>query len=636
MGAQHNFGTLSDKRAIEATPLDQVLTDATVFDRMSRTVEEHGNRPAVSFQIKSGPTDKAETLSWRELKTQVIRAANLFRELGIGPNDVVAYMLPNTNETAISLLAGCTAGIVNPVNPLLEAEQIAAILRDTNAKVLVTLTSFPKTDVAQKAHEACAMAPNVKTVLEVDLKRYLSPPLSWIVPLIRPKLERAPGVTTMDFNAEVAKRDGTKLAFEQEGGGERIGAYFHTGGTTGMPKIAQHKHKGMVYNGACPSMTLITEEDVMLCPLPLFHVFAAYPILMTCVASGAHMVMPTPAGYRGDGVMDNFWKLIERWGVTFMVTVPTAASALMQRPVDADVSSLKYALCGSAPLPVELFKQFEGATGVSILEGYGMTEATCLVSINPPHGERKIGSVGLPFPYTDVKILHCDENGGINKECAVDEIGEICVLNPGVFPGYKEEARNVGLFAGNEGYLRTGDLGRIDADGYVWITGRAKDLIIRGGHNIDPALIEEALAGHPDVAFVGAIGQPDAHSGEVPCAYVELIAGGTANGTDLMAYAEEHVAEQAAVPKYVEVLEELPKTAVGKVFKPDLRKMAISRVYGAALDGVGIKARIEVNEDKTRGLVARVIPKTAGADKEQIGAALGSFARPWELGLDDS
>lgn len=636
MGHQHTFGTLADKQKIEATPLDQVLTDATVFDRLSRTVAAFPDRPAVSFQIKSGPNDKAETLNWRELKAQVIRAANLFRELGIGPNDVIAYMLPNCSEAAISLLAGCTAGIVNPVNPLLEAEQIGAILRDTDARVLVTLASFPKTDVAQKAHEAAAMAPNVKTVLEVDLKRYLSPPISWIVSLVRPKLERAPGVRTLDFNAEIARQDGSKLAFEQEGGAERIGAYFHTGGTTGMPKIAQHRHRGMVYNGMCPSTTLITEADVMLCPLPMFHVFAAYPILMTCVASGAHMVMPTPAGYRGDGVMDNFWKLIERWGVTFMVTVPTAATALMQRPVDADVSSLKYALCGSAPLPVELFKQFEGATGVSILEGYGMTEATCLVSINPPHGERKIGSVGLPFPYTDVKILHCDESGAINKECGVDEIGEICVLNPGVFPGYKEESRNVGLFAGEHGYLRTGDLGRIDADGYVWITGRAKDLIIRGGHNIDPALIEEALAGHPDVAFVGAIGQPDAHSGEVPCAYVELIGGASATGEELMAYADEHVSEQAAVPKYVEVLDELPKTAVGKVFKPDLRKMAIRRIYGAALAEVGIKARVDVSEDKTRGLVAQVIPETPGADEAQIGAALGAFARPWDLSLDDS
>ncbi len=232
-----------------------------------------------------------------------------------------------------------------------------------------------------------------------------------------------------------------------------------------------------------------------------------------------------------------------------------------------------------------------------------MTEATCLVSINPPHGERKIGSVGIPFPYTDVKILHTDDNGQITKECEPGEVGEICVKNPGVFPGYKDDSRNDHIFAGPEKYLRTGDLGRIDADGYIWITGRAKDLIIRGGHNIDPAMIEEALSGHPDVAFVGAIGQPDAHAGEVAAAYVELRSGSTVTGEELRAYAEEHITERAAVPKHVEVLEELPKTAVGKVFKPDLRKRAIARVYGRALSDAGIACEVEVVEDPARGLV---------------------------------
>ena len=148
-----------------------------------------------------------------------------------------------------------------------------------------------------------------------------------------------------------------------------------------------------------------------MCPLPLFHVFAAYPILMSCLMTGAQMVMPTPQGYRGEGVMDNFWKLIARHKVSFLITVPTAVAALMQRKVDADVSTLRLAISGSAAMPVELFHRFEEATGVRVMEGYGMTEATCLVSINPPYGERKIGSVGFPFPYTDVRILHCDADG---------------------------------------------------------------------------------------------------------------------------------------------------------------------------------------------------------------------------------
>jgi len=313
-----------------------------------------------------------------------------------------------------------------------------------------------------------------------------------------------------------------------------------------------------------------------------------------------------------------------------MVMVPTAASALMQRPVDADVSTLRYALCGSAPMPVELFKRFEAATGVAILEGYGMTEATCLVSFNPPDGERKIGSVGLPVPYTDVKILDCDADGAVRGECGVDQIGEICIRSPGVFPGYLEPARNAGLFAEPGGYLRSGDLGRIDADGYLWITGRAKDLIIRGGHNIDPALIEEALAGHPEVTFVGAVGQPDVHAGEVPCAYVELVAGAEASAEELLQYAADTIPEKAAVPKHMEIVTELPKTAVGKVFKPELRKMAIARVCGAALVKADIDAELEIAEDKTRGLVLRVMLRDGG-DAGAVGAVLNCFARPWEM-----
>ena len=621
----------ADVEAIEKEmPLADCWSEKTVYQRLCSTRDAHANRPAVSFQLKSGPKDKSVTLSWTDLTRKITQAANLFRSLGVGESDVVAYLLPTSHETLITMMAGMTAGVVAPINPTLDAKQVAALLRETGAKVLVTMRAFPKTEVAQLANEAVALAPNVKTVIEVDLLPHLSPPLKWIVPLIRPKVEKAHDAQMMEFNAALAGQNADALDFA-ENLDDRFCANFHTGGTTGMPKIAQHRQSGVLYNGWLGDKLLYTSKDIVLCPLPLFHVFAAYPIWAGVLFAGAHMVLPTPAGYRGDGVFDNFWKLIERWGATFMVTVPTAAAALMQRPVDADVSTLQSAFCGSAPLPVELFKRFEEATGVSILEGYGMTEATCLVSVNPRQGEKRVGSVGFRFPHTDVKILHCADDGSINKECGVDEVGEICISNPGVAVGetYTEAAKNVGLFAGGT-HLRTGDLGRIDADEYLWITGRAKDLIIRGGHNIDPALIEEALAGHPDVAFVGAIGQPDAKSGEIPCAYVELVGGATATSDELMAFAKEHVAERAAVPKYLEVMDELPKTAVGKIFKPDLRRSAITRVYNAALKDAGVGAHISaVVEDKKRGLVAQVCKIETDVAEDAVTAALGSFTRPW-------
>ena len=625
-----SFASRADLRAIEAESTWEGRDIAhSMYDFLSRTRVRHGTRPAISYQLTSGAQDAAQTLTWNALHAQVTQAANLFRSLGVGETDVVAFVLPNALETAVTLLAGAVAGIVNPVNPLLEAEQISAILRETKAKVVVSLRAFPKTDLAQKVAEAVRHAPSVKTVLEVDLNRYLSPPKSWIVPLVRPKNPVQHTANVKNFNVECARHSGDRLDFADRTQ-DHVAAYFHTGGTTGMPKVAQHKATGMIYNGWLGHRLLFRETDIVICPLPLFHVFAAYPILMSMIASGAHVVFPTPAGYRGEGVFDNFWKLVARWKVSYMVTVPTALSALMQRPVDADVSTLRGAFSGSAPLPIELFNRFEKATGVQIVEGYGLTECTCLVSINPPDGNKKIGSVGLPFPHCDVRIIATHPDGS-PRECGVDEVGEICVSNPGVYAGatYTEVEKNVGLYYGGT-HLRTGDLGRLDGDGYLFITGRAKDLIIRGGHNIDPAIIEEALMGLDQVAFVGAIGQPDAHAGELPCAYVELVKGATATVEDLMAYARSHIHERAAMPKHIEILDELPKTAVGKVFKPDLRRRAITRTYDAALTEAGLPVRVvEVVEDKKRGLVARV-SKSGAVEDSAVAAVLGQFAQGWE------
>jgi fatty-acyl-CoA synthase len=626
------LGKFVTRADIAATEAEMAWADRpvarTMYEFISATKAAHGARAAVSYQLLSGPATKRETVTWAELHALTTQAANLFRSLGVGEKDVVAYVLPNALETVVTLIGGSVAGIVNPINPLLEPEQISAILRETKAKVVVTLKPFPKTDLAQKVAEAVRHAPTVKTVLEVDLVRYLSGAKKFIVPLIRPKNPVSHNANVKGFMAELSRQPSDRLTFADEPR-DRVAAYFHTGGTTGMPKVAQHKVSGMVYNGWLGQQLLFKPDDVVMCPLPLFHVFAAYPILMSMIASGAHVVFPTPQGYRGEGVFDNFWKLIERYKATYMITVPTALSALMQRPVDADISTLRNAFSGSSPLPIELYNRFKKETGIEIVEGYGLTECTCLVSINPPDGVKKIGSVGLTFPYTHVRILH--KNGEGFRECGVDEVGEICVANPGVFEGstYTEVDKNKDLFAEGR-FLRTGDLGRIDADGYLFITGRAKDLIIRGGHNIDPAIIEEALMGHDAVAVVGAIGQPDAHSGELPAAYVELVKGSNATVADLMDYASKHITERAALPKHIEILPEVPKTAVGKVFKPDLRRMAITRVYDEALAKAGIPARVVmVAEDKKRGLVAK-LAKSGTVEDARVTEVLGSFTNPWD------
>jgi fatty-acyl-CoA synthase len=625
------FAGIADRDAIEnEMPWEERDVATTLYGMLSDTASKFPSNNAVSYQIFSDPKSKAETLTWSAMRDRTSQCANMLRSMGIGPTDVVAYVLPNCTETVVTLLGGAVAGIVAPINPLLDHEQIASILRETNAKVVVTLRAFPKTDVAEKTARAVSLAPNVKTVLEVDLLTHVTGIKSLIIPLIRPKMEKAPGVAYKNFKLEVSKQPKT-LNFEdvQE---DRVACYFHTGGTTGMPKVAQHKYSGMIYNGWIGATTLLTPDDNILAPLPLFHVMAAHVMLMGALASGAHCVFPTPQGYRGEGVFDNIWKLTERWNITFIASVPTAIAAMMQRGIDADISTVRSTFSGSAPLPQELFKRYEAAAGVEIIEGYGMTEATCLVSGNPIDGEKKIGSVGIPLPYTNVKIYKGTPDGPV--EAAVDEIGEICVSNPGVFAGntYTEAEKNKDLYY-NEKYLRTGDLGRFDSDGYLWITGRAKDLIIRGGHNIDPAEIEEALMAHEAVAFAGAIGQPDAHAGELPCAYVELVEGASVTPDELMSFCMQNVHERAAQPKHMTILNELPKTAVGKVFKPDLRKDAITRVYNAALEAAGVSARVvSVIDDKKRGLVAQVA--MTESEQQAIQTVLGDFINQWEPASD--
>ena len=241
------YASIEARNAIEAEALwEERDQPKTVWQMLSRTADAHGSNKAISYQLTSGPTDPVETLTWDELRRKTAQTANFFRSLGVGPTDKVAYLLPNANETVLSYFGGMVAGIVNPINPLLDADQIASILRETDAKVLVTLRAFPKTDVPKKAAEAVAKAPNVKHVVEVDLHRYLTGLKKLIVPLIRPKNPVTHNAKVHNFNASIAAQPET-LQFEDVAE-DRVVTNFHTGGTTGMPKVAQHTASGVIYN----------------------------------------------------------------------------------------------------------------------------------------------------------------------------------------------------------------------------------------------------------------------------------------------------------------------------------------------------------------------------------------------------
>jgi len=278
----------------------------------------------------------------------------------------------------------------------------------------------------------------------------------------------------------------------------------------------------------------------------------------------------------------------------------------------ADVSSLRYAICGAAPMPVEVIRSFESQTGIKILEGYGLTEGTTASSMNPAGGERRTGSIGLRYPYQPMTTIAVDADGKWLRECEVGEIGVVVINGPNVFPGYLQDHHNEGIWP-REGWFNTGDLARRDADGYFWLTGRAKDLIIRGGHNIDPEMIEAALHQHEAVALAAAVGGLDARVGEIPVAYVELKPGAEATPDQLMDHARAHITERAAIPAEINIVEQMPVTAVGKIFKPTLRYDAARKVLENALGEADIEATVTVGSDPVHGSAAEVTLADADA-----------------------
>jgi fatty-acyl-CoA synthase/long-chain acyl-CoA synthetase len=248
-----------------------------------------------------------------------------------------------------------------------------------------------------------------------------------------------------------------------------------------------------------------------------------------------------------------------------------------------------------------------------LLEGYGLTESACVASLNPTDGERRVGSIGLRLPWQAMQAMFLDDDGAFVRAADVDEMGSICLSGPNVFAGYLNAEHNRGAWfdaPDADGAMRhwfnTGDLGRRDTDGFFWLTGRKKELIIRGGHNIDPKQIEEALAGHPAVALCAAVGRPDLYAGEVPVAYVQLREGQLATEAELLAHARLHISERAAVPKTITVVDALPLTAVGKTFKPALvlREVELAVRDAAAQCGASL-ADLVVEQEPKHGLVAR-------------------------------
>lgn len=606
------FATLADVEAYEKVPVWQRFTARSTYEIFQEGARKWGDRPALHFLPKGEAGDPVVTLSYREFFERITQTANFFHALGVGPDDPISYLLPNLPETHFVIWGGETAGIVNAINPLLEPAQIVEIMRAAKSTRLVALGPVPGTEIWAKALEVRRLMPEIRTVVQVMGRG-----------------EPESGV--LSFEAEIAKQPADRLVAPRKIGLDDLCSYFHTGGTTGAPKIAPHLQRGeLIMAHMMGVLTDLGPDDVLLCGLPLFHVNAVVLTGLGPWTTGASVLIAGPAGYRNPALIRDFWKLVERFKVTTFSAVPTIYSALLTVPIaGADVSSLRYGICGAAPMPVEVIRAFEQATGVTILEGYGLTEGTTASSFNPRDGERRIGSIGLRIPYQSVKPCVVGEDGAYVRGCTPGEIGAILIKAETVFPGYLQAQHNKKLWAA-PGLLNTGDLGRIDEQGYLWLTGRAKDLIIRGGHNIDPSVIEETLHLHPAVALAAAVGKPDPRAGELPMAYVQLKPGASASADELRDFAKSKIVERAAAPVEVVILPRMPVTAVGKIFKPDLRYLAIKAVCESALTDAGIDAAVSVGPDPVHGTLAR-ISLVKSADDARAKTALGQYAFQYRI-----
>ncbi|MGH8354377.1 MAG: acyl-CoA synthetase, partial [Pseudomonas sp.] len=437
----------------------------------------------------------------------------------------------------------------------------------------------------------------------------------------------------LDFDELIAACPADRLESGRQIQPDDVASYFHTGGTTGTPKLAPHSHRNEVAMAMIMSFLLdFGPGDTTLCGLPLFHVNGVMVTGLAPFYCGAQVLLATPQGYRNPNLIQNFWKIIERHRVSFFSGVPTIYAGLLQVPsAGHDLSCLRYALCGAAPMPVELIHQFEAKTGLKLIEGYGLTEGTCGSCGNPPAGERRPGSIGLRMPYCEVSIKVLDDQGRYLRDAAQNEIGNLCLRGVTVFKGYLQASKNQGIWVDGD-WFNTGDLGRMDVDGYIWLTGRSKDLIIRGGHNIDPQMIEEALHKHPAVALAAAVGKPDEKAGELPVVYVQLKPGVTASEAELLEHAAVHISERAAVPKNVWLIDAIPVTAVGKTFKPALRFDAIRRVFHDCLAQIDPAIRVEVEADDRHGQLAHIrVPQLDTAKRAAIETRLAGFAVRFEL-----
>ncbi|MFI9634185.1 acyl-CoA synthetase [Nocardia sp. NPDC051929] len=606
-----------DLAAIEAIPLEARGLPESSYALLVRAATRWPERTAITVLPDAARWREPLRRTYSELLADVHKYANLLHELGVRRTDAVALIAPNCAQLIPATLAAQLAGIGAPINGGLSHEHVAELLRRSGARVLIAAGPELEPDTWTTARELAARG-------LLDALLVLRPTAA---PEPPPTLPGIGGIRIGYLDTLAAEEDSIRFHGEAPAASD-LASLFHTGGTTGVPKLAAHRHSGEVSNAwMIAANSLLDEESVVFAALPLFHVNALVVTLLAPLFRGQPVVWAGPLGYRDFTLYAEFWNIVAHFRIAAMSAVPTVYAVLAQCPIDTDITSLRYAMVGASPLPLAVRENFQLHTGVTLVEGYGLTEATCATARSFPDVPRP-GAVGQRMPYQQVAVVRTAEDG-VGETLPDGETGVLVISGPTVFAGYvtgrdEHGHRLDGLGTVVDGWLSTGDMAHIDEEGFIHLHGRAKDLIIRGGHNIDPASIEDALLNHPQVSAAGAVGRPDVHAGEVPVAYVALTAGAEATEGELVAWAAERVHERAAAPKTVTILDSLPVTDVGKPYKLSLRADATRReLLDALAETTGVAGISAAVED---GAIVATVVLDPDADPAAAEAILGHYA----------
>jgi long-chain acyl-CoA synthetase len=492
---------------------------ANLSSLLRQTADDHPDRLAIRLDDF--------VLTYAQLRDAAGQAATLLKSLGVEPGDRVGLMLPNIPAFPVAFYGALAAGaVVVPMNPLLKSREVAYYLGDSGAKALFAWQAAAG-EAAKGAADAGAQ------VIHVD-----DPALS----------SRLAGLSPATAWADAAGDDDAVI--------------LYTSGTTGRPKGAQLTHAGLTRNATLTERTLLYSgsQDMVMGCLPLFHVFGLTCGLNATMAVGGALTM-LPRFDPGKAL-----EIIERDRVTIFEGVPTMYAAMLhhQGEREPDTSSLRVCVSGGAAMPVEILRQFEEKFDCMILEGYGLSETSPVASFNHPDKVRKPGSVGTPVEGVEMRLVDAD-----GADVPPGEVGEIAIRGHNVMKGYwgRPEATAEAI---PDGWFRTGDMGRVDEDGYYYIVDRKKEMIIRGGFNVYPREIEEVLHEHPAVAEAAVVGIPHPELGEDVGAAVALKPGATADEAELRQFVKDRVAAYK-YPRHVWLVDELPKGPTGKIMRREVR-----------------------------------------------------------------